>query len=75
MTNAYRSFVVLDRDVNEEVLAAGDDEHADRLGHLADPVAEALDVAPRGRADADGDEGLHATADRGQVEVEDGAAA
>ena len=40
--------------VNEEVLAAADDEDADRLRQLADPVAEPLDVAPGRGPDADG---------------------
>jgi hypothetical protein len=33
-------------DVEQEVLAAGDDEHADGVGQAGCPVAESLDVAP-----------------------------
>jgi len=66
--------VVSHGDVYEEILSPRDDEDADGLGQLGGPVAESFNVAPRRRADADGDECLNAPADRGEVEVKDGPA-
>jgi hypothetical protein len=44
------------RHVQQEVVAAGDDEHADGLRQVAGPVAEGLDVLARRRPDAHGDQ-------------------
>jgi hypothetical protein len=60
--------------VQQEVLAAGDDEHADGVGQPGRPVPEGLDVPPGRRPDPDGDQRLDRTADRGQVDVEQGPA-
>src|SRR5580704_12559149 len=60
-------------DVKQEILAAGDDEHADGIRQAGRPVAEGLDVAPRGRPDPDGDQRLDRTADGGEIDVEQGA--
>jgi hypothetical protein len=43
-------------DMEEEVVATGDDEDADGFGELVRPVAESLDVLARRRTDADGDQ-------------------
>ena len=61
-------------DMQQEVLAAGDDEHADGVRQAGCPVTERLDVAPRRRPDPDSDQGLDRAADSGQVDVEQGAA-
>jgi hypothetical protein len=66
--------VVGHRDVEQEVFAAGDDEHAHGVREPGRPVPEGLDVAPRWRADPDGDQGLDRAADGGEVHVEQGAA-
>ena len=66
--------VVGDRDVEQEVLVAGDDEHTGGVREPGRPVAEGLDVAPRRRPDPDGDQGLDRAADGGEVEIEQGAA-
>jgi hypothetical protein len=61
-------------DVEQEVLAAGDDEHAHGVREPGRPVPEGLDVAPRWRPDPDGDQGLDRAADGGKVDVEQSAA-
>ena len=66
--------VVGHRDVEQEVLAAGDDEHAHRVREPGRPVPEGLDVAPRRRPDSDGDQSLDRAADGGEVDVEQSAA-
>jgi fructose-1,6-bisphosphatase/sedoheptulose 1,7-bisphosphatase-like protein len=43
--------VIGDGDVEQEVLAARDDEHADGVGEAGGPVAEGLDSAPGGWPD------------------------
>jgi Protein of unknown function (DUF2000) len=57
--------VVGHRDVQQEVLAAGDHEHADGVREPGRPVTEGLDVAPRRRPDPDRDQRLDRTADGG----------
>ena len=57
-------------DVEQEVLAAGDDEHAHGVREPGRPVPEGLDVAPRRRPDPDGDQSLDRAADGGEVDVE-----
>jgi Protein of unknown function (DUF2000) len=66
--------VVGHRHVEQEVLAAGDDEYTDGVREPGRPVAEGLDVAPRRRPDPDGDQRLDRAADGGEVDVEQGAA-
>jgi len=61
-------------DMKQEVLAAGDDEHADGIRQAGRPVTEGLDVTPRRRPYPDGDQGLDRTADGGEIDVEQGAA-
>ena len=61
-------------EVKQEVLVAGDDEHADGIGQAGRPVTEGLDVAPRRRPDPDGDQGLDRPADGGEIHVEEGTA-
>jgi hypothetical protein len=66
--------VIGDGDVEQEVLATGDDEHADGVGEPRRPVAEGFDVAPRRRPDPDGDQGLDRAAHGGEIDVEQGPA-
>ena len=68
------TLVVGHRDVDQEILAAGDDEHPHGVREPGRPVAEGLDVAPGRRPDPDGDERLDRAADSGEVHVEQGAA-
>jgi hypothetical protein len=58
-----------DGHVDEEVLPAGDDEDADRLGKSRGEVAERLDPLARGWPDPDGDEGLHGATESRQVDI------
>jgi len=53
--------------VEQEVFAAGDDEHAHGVREPGRPVPEGLDVAPRWRPDPDGDQGLDRAADGGAL--------
>ncbi len=59
--------------VQQEVLAAGDHEHADGVGQARGPVPEGLDGAPGRGADPDSDQRLDRPADGGEVNVEQGA--
>jgi quercetin dioxygenase-like cupin family protein len=53
---------VRDRDVQQEVRRPRDDEHADDLRQLADPVAERLDDLAPGRSKCDRRQRLHVAA-------------
>jgi len=66
--------VVGDRDMEQEVLAAGDDEHPHGVRQPGRPVPEGLDVAPGRRPDPDGDQRLDRPADGSEVHVEQGTA-
>lgn len=64
------ALVVGDGNVQQEVLEAGHDEHAERLREPARPVAEGRDHGSLGRPDPDGDECLDGAADLCEVDVE-----
>jgi hypothetical protein len=53
--------------VHEDVLVAGDHEHAERLWQLRHVVPHRLDGLPRLRPDPDRDQRLNAAAERGEV--------
>lgn len=61
-----------DGDVQEEVLVACDDEHAQSIGQLRGPVAERLQHLALGRADADRDERPDGPPDAGCPPAEPG---
>ena len=54
-----------DGDVNEEILAAGNDEHGDCLGQGSGEVAERLDPLSGGGSYANGDQSFDGPAEGG----------
>jgi hypothetical protein len=72
ITNEYKPSVSATGDVNKEVFIAGDDEHTNRLGKRADPIAESFDDLGRGRPDADSDKRLDRPANRAEFRVKGG---
>lgn len=56
-------------DLDEEVVASGDDEHREHIVEPGDRVAELFDGFPGLRLEADGDDGLHAATHRFQVDL------
>ena len=60
---------VWDRDVDKEILVAGDDEDRDHLGHVRRCRLKAIDHASLQRADLHCDQCLHAAVERAEIDV------
>lgn len=60
---------VRDRDVDEEVLVAGDYEDRDHLGHVRGRRLKAIDHPSLQRADLHRDQRLHSAVERAEIDI------